>query len=407
EDTQRAARLLQNALRYNLGWAECTYESSSSGDRYIIVGMKEHGIRPPASAAFGITTGLMTGIYDEKVTGVPVAEARRRALKLIKGVAATHRVNGDPKAGWGDHWQSALWAALAGEAGWMLWDDLDAETRRWLPAVVEYEADRFIRPDYVMPYWNGQGGDTKAEENAWNATVLQLAVAMMPKHPHVPQWKQIGSELMVSAFAKEADMESNETVLDGKPVKAWLEGYNIRDDGALVNHNLIHCDYMTTFSLNLRAFATLSLAGQPVPEAADFNAKVLYTCLVRQEWSSPPYDPPGGTMYIPGKAEVYYPQGTDWSRFRFPVFYKADTYADFLGWDKGWPHRAAEWMRIRAERLLDMQARHEDRRVFADGEFDKYAGREQMACWIFADAFLLRWLADHKAVTQQANWNLP
>ena len=39
-------------------------------------------------------------------------------------------------------------------------------------------------------------------------------------------------------------------------------------------------------------------------------------------------------MYIPGKAELYYPMGTDWSRFRFGVYYRADTYADLFGWDK-------------------------------------------------------------------------
>lgn len=407
EDTQRSARMLLNAMRFNLRWLAETHDQASDGDRYLMTEMDEPGIRRPASAALGISTGIMTGIYDEKIVGIPEREARDRVVKTIKGVVSTHKVNGDLAEGWGDVWQSALWAALVGHAGWLMWEDLDGQTRRMIPKVVTFEADRFIRPGYAVPYWNGEGGDTKAEENAWNAMVLQLAVAMMPKHPHVPEWKRIGSELMVSAFARQSDMKTNEKVLDGKAVKDWLEGYNIREDGALVNHNLIHCDYMTTFCLNLRAFLTLSLADRPVPETADFNAEVVYRCLATHEWPSPPYEPPGGTMYIPGKAEVYYPMGTDWSRFRFPVFYQADTYAVLFGWGREWSHRPAEWKRIRADRILAMQARHEDGRTFARGEFDTYRGAEQMACWVYADTFLLHWLRDRKAISRQANWNDP
>gem|GEM_PF-4582057 len=31
---------------------------------------------------------------------------------------------------------------------------------------------------------DGEGGDTKAEENSWESQVICLAVVMMPKHPH-------------------------------------------------------------------------------------------------------------------------------------------------------------------------------------------------------------------------------
>jgi hypothetical protein len=405
EDARMSARILLNSVRYNLGWAASTYKVSPEGDRYLITDKSEHGIRMPASAAFGIATAIATGIYDEQVCGVPIDEARSRVLKLVKGDAALHKVNGDIKNGWGDAWQSAVWATLAGHAGWMLWDDLDRPTQRMVAAMVEYEADRFIRPGYTVPYWNGKDGDTKAEENAWNATVLQLAVAMMPRHPHVPRWKLIASELMVSAFARQEDMKSNTTVIDGRPVKDWLKGYNIRDDGALVNHNIIHDDYMTTFSMNLRSFLVQSLAGQPVPQSADFNAAVVYRSLAERVWPSPPYKPPGGTMYIPGKVEVYYPEGTDWSNYRFDIFYGIDCYADLFGWDKGRPYQAADWMRLRAKKILEMQARHPDGRMFAKGEFDTYRGAEQMTCWVLADVFLLHWLHDTGNLGRQANWN--
>jgi hypothetical protein len=188
-------------------------------------------------------------------------------------------------------------------------------------------------------------------------------------------------------------------------VKEWLKGYNLREDGAVVNHNIIHCDYMACFIINLRAYLTLPLAGQGVPQSARFNADRVYRCLVAHEWPSPPYEAPGGTMYIPGKAEVYYPQGTDWSRYRFDLFYQVDAFADALGLDKGLEHRAAEWLPIRGQRLVEMQARHPDGHLFAKGEFTTYRGTEQEAAWTIADTFLLDWLRDRGALRPEVDWN--
>ncbi len=402
--TKAAARLLNTSLRYNLGWAEATLKAGPEGDRYVLPNMKEHGVRPVASVAVALAIALATGVYDGQQAGLQAEEARLRLLKLIRGLAAVHKANAGPQ-GWGDHWQSAHWAAQTAQSAWLTWEHLDASTRRQVVAMVTHEADRFIQPGYQVPYWNGQGGDTKAEENAWNAMVHQVTVAMMPKHPRAAAWKRIASELMVSAFATQADWESNTTLIDGRPVRQWLKGYNIRDDGALVNHNLIHCDYMTCITMNLRAYLLASLAGQMVPESARFNAHKPYAALVAQKWPSPPYQPPGGTMYIPGRAEVYYPQGTDWSRYRFDIFYHVDVWADALGLDRELPHKAAEWLPIREQRLSQMQARHNDGRLFAPDEFKKYPGAEQMAAWIFADAFLVNWLSDHQALSKEGNWN--
>ncbi len=109
-------------------------------------------------------------------------------------------------------------------------------------------------------------------------------------------------------------------------------------------------------------------------------------------------------MFIPGKAEQYYPQGTDWSRLRFACFLGLDTFADVLGYDTGLPHKAAHWRKLRAQRILKMQSRHPDGRMYAEGEFKTYPGREQMVLWMLSDAHLLQWLADHNALTKKKNW---
>jgi len=382
-DLQDCARLLRNNAFYNLRWAPGAAEGIERGRG--VSGRAAHDvIRPACSAAFGLAVLLKTGAFDEGAVGCSREEALARTVRLIEGAAATHRGQW-----WGYPWQSALWASQLGHAAWLLWNDLDPQTRGRVAELVEAEADRFI--DYRVPYWNGKGGDTKAEENAWNCAVLSVAVAMMPRHPHVPKWKEKCSELMISAYATNGDLE-NPTVVDGRSVRDWLGGYNARDDGSVVNHGFIHPDYMRCIHLNLRAYVVQPLAGQPVPEAARFNVPLVYRCLVTKHWPSPPYSKPGGTIYVPGEPRIYYPQRADWGRHHYVFYYLLDAHVQLLGLDRDLPHRAEDWMRLRAKGLLEMQQRHADRRIFADGEMDTWPGREQTAAHGLGNALLLLWL---------------
>jgi hypothetical protein len=395
------ATIFQNTIAYNLGWATNAIGKLDGHvpftGREGFQGRAAHDfIRPACNVAFGLAVALQTGLYDQKALGVPRAEARARAVRLIQGVAREHRGKG-----WDYPWQSALWTADLGQGAWMLWDDLDSTTRALVAGVVEWEAGRFT--NYVVPYWSGRGGDTKAEENAWNSMALSLAVAMMPNHPHARAWKEKCSELMISAYSTEADLQ-NERVFDGRPVKTWLHGFNANPDGSVVNHGFLHPDYMLCVQLNLRAFLVQPLSGQPVPEAADFNAALVYRCLVTRQWPVPPYATPGGTIYRPGEPYLYYPARADWSHVNCVTAYLADTHAQGLGLDKGLPHRAQDWMRVRAAKILEMQQRHPDRHIWADGEFDTWPGREQTACGGMATAFLALWLEAQHYPIHKANW---
>ncbi len=358
-------------------------------------------IRPACNVVYGLAVVLETGLFNENEAGTSETQSLDRAIDLMKAVLFAHESN----RSWGYTWQSALCAGLLGHGGWMLWDNLDADTQRRLAAVIEYEANRFLK--YKVPYWTGRDddGDTKAEENAWNSMVLDVAIAMMPSHPHVRGWKEKCSELVVSAYSLKTDLQ-NTSVLDGKPVKDWLNGYNLRDDGAAINHGpgFVHPDYMACITFQLRAYLTQSLAGQLIPEAADFNVDFMYRTFVTKPWDSPPYDKPGGTIYVPGKPGLYYPKGTDWSRLYFQLYYFFDAFAHTFRRDQGLPHPAADWMRIRAKRMLEMQARHADGHTWAQGEFDAAAGREQIATRYFADVFLLQWLSAQNQISKRGNW---
>lgn len=401
-ESRLSSQILANSTRWACIWLADTCKESPSGDRFLIPNKNhEHSIRPATSVAVGLAVAVRTGV-SEKIAGISKDELTGRTRKLIKGAAAIHKSNG---GNWGDHWQSSLWAAQLCRAGWMMWDDLDDQAKEMICRVVVHEADRHVQKNYSVPYWNGKGGDSKAEENSWEATVLQQAIAMLPGHPSIIRWKQVCSELQISAFARKSDMARNLPVLDGKSPREWLRGYNLREDGIVINHGLIHNDYMSAIAhLQMQGFLVCSLANIPVPETIDFNFDLIYRTLVTRQFESPPYEAPGGTMFIPGKAEQYYPQGTDWSRLRFACFLGLDTFSDVLGYDRGLPHKAADWRQLRAKRILKMQSRHPDGRMYAKGEFERYPGREQMVFWMLSDAHLLQWLSDHDAIAKKKKW---
>jgi hypothetical protein len=402
DELRASSAIVANGARYAHTWADSFYESSPSDDRYLIANQnQEKVIRPPASAAVGLAVALKTGV-DPRRMGASRAAITRCAVKLIKGVAAVHKVNGGR---WGDHWQSTLWAAQLGRAAWMLWDDLDSETREMVSRAVVHEADRHIRPGYKIKYWVAGSGNTRAEENSWDSMVLQQAAAMMPEHPHADRWREICSKLQISAYSRESDRARTEPLLDGKSPREWLDGFNVREDGLVINHGRIHNDYMCSMAhLQMSGYMVFSLAEQPVPETLDFNFDLIYRTMVTRVFDSPPYEAPGGTMYIPGTAQQYYPQGTDWSPLRFASFYGMDSLADVLGFDRGLPHTAAHWRALRAGKIFEMQSRHADGHMYAPDEYDHYFGAEQMVFWMMSDAHLLQWLADHDALSPKKNW---
>lgn len=402
-DREACGRMLLNEVRYCAGWA-ATYREGPRHDRYVIATNDEpSNVRMPACAAYGMAVALKAGLFDERAVGINRAELARRTRLLIKGVASAHKAN--PGGTWGERWQSPMIAGMTGHAGWMMWDDLDAECRDMVLKMILFEADRHLRPDYTVPYWNGKDGDTKAEENAWETFVLQVAVAMLPEDARAARWRRICCELMISAFSRPSDMKRKDVKIDGRAPSEWLKGYNIFENGTLVNHNLIHDDYMTAISHNMmRSVLVCSLAGIPAPEAFDFNFDVVYRAFANVQFPSPPYKAPGGSMYLPGKPEVYYPQGNDWGRCRFDIFYLMDAYACALGHPKELRERAGEWMRVRTEKILAMQARHADGRMYAKGEFDTFDGREQMTVWLFADAYLLKWLKAQGVLSGKKAW---
>ncbi|MFI6485923.1 hypothetical protein ACIBH1_49050, partial [Nonomuraea sp. NPDC050663] len=398
----RMAAILRNALRYGLKtWWPAKGFPTSAQTYLNLGGTGEMHVRGPADEALALAIALRTGAYDAASAGdVPAAEASRRTALLAGSIAYRHRANS--VNGWGDAWQSAMWAAYAGFAGWLMWDQLSADDRAHVARMVEHEANRFV--DYRVPYYrNAAGtitspGDTKAEENAWNAMVLQLATAMMPDHPHHTAWMNKNRELMLSAFSRPSDL-TRTTVVDGRPIRDWLDGSNIDEDGVIVNHSRVHPDYSTTVSLNAQAALVYSMAGQATPRSAMWNADVVYDALVDRNWVAGSAFPPGGavrqpggTVYVDNSEHIYYPQGNDWGTDRRIQPTLLDVQAAAFGFDRLASQKGGYWEQLHGQRVLDMQRRSADGRTYQTPGEDTYAGREELVAATAAQAWLTKWI---------------
>ncbi len=309
----------------------------------------EHWIRPNAGAVEGFAFLHRFGPYNRRVVGVSRPELLNGAIvPMMRYLVATHvtgtRPTSDGKP-WGDAWQSAHWAQMLGRGAWFAWPDLPADLRAGVQRVVAHEADRIAQaePPHQLR------ADTKAEENAWNSQVLSVAVLLLPEDARRAGWERAYQKWVMSSFLRPAD-ERNETIVDGRSVRAQFTGANIFDDFTLENHNIVHPDYMTTFSLSLGGAPDFALTGRRMPEALLFNVAPIYENL---KW-----------MLLPDGGFVY-PNGQDWELFRNPSWLGKHVLMAVWAHDPD----AWTWVLRTLDTLEKMQARSADGAVFYPGEY--------------------------------------
>lgn len=404
----RLRSILLNANKYALTtwWTTAKGYAAQMGTYLDFGGTDEAHIRPAASEALALAISIKTGAYDSSITGVSLADATAIDTRLISSVAYRHLVNSS--AGWGNGWQTAGWAAYAGTAGWLMWDSLTSTDQENVRRMVEYEANRFN--NVPAPYWDTSTGDTKADENGWNAQLLQLATAMMPQHPNYSIWSYRALEYTLSISVKPGD-SSNSTVINGQPLSTWIPSgkYNINSDGTLINHNIVHPDYMTSFTNSAYAALIYSLAHTATPKAAFFNSDIVFDALVDLNFvagtkpypQAPAIYSPGGTIYIPGGYNIYYPNGDDWGTDRRMQFALADAEAGAFGLDDLASLKGPYWEAYHAQRVLDMQGRGTDGRTYQAAGEDTYAGREEWVALLASQAYLTKWIIQQGAYSEQ------
>jgi hypothetical protein len=412
-NAQRVISILRNACKYAMTtWWTNQYAAQDATYYLDLGGTDETHIRSPAMESYGLAVALQTDIYDPALAGVSVTDARNRTIKMVRSLGYCHLVN--QAGGWGNDWETALWAGLAGTAGWMLWTNFSATDQEYVRRMVEYEANRFT--NYAVPYYMDRSGtivypgDTKCEENAWNASVMHLALCMMPTHPNAAPWWSKALELSLSAHARPSDINRT-NVYHGRTLASWLNGSNANEDSTVINHNIVHPDYMVAGLCEFQPALVYLLAGRPVPLAGFFNLDQTYGALVDLNFvvGAVPYAtgltnwPPGGFIYVrdvsnEATTNIYYPNGDDWGTMRRMHFATMDATVHAFGLDDLASLPGDLWEAQHDQTVLNMQARFTDGRTYGASSEDTYNLREEWVCCLCAKCFLTKWLVGHGQV---------
>jgi hypothetical protein len=407
---RRVRRSLEESERYLLGAQYHQRWRPTASRAYLDLLDKpvsdELAIRLPAMSALTVAVGLSTDALDPNAVGVSRKAGVRYVDQLVRSIACAHE--SVTPGGWGSGWETAHWAMLTGAAAWLQWRDLTPQTRRDVTRMVAAEADRLSA--LAVPYWGLPDGsivtpgDTKAEENAWNSSLLAFAAAMMPASPRAPLWRAKSAELAVAAYATQSD-DTSTTVVNGVPLASRLAGFNAYPDGTVENHGRIHPDYASAIQLLWGTADFDRLARQRVPEAMFHNAGLVYSAFSTVRYqagdTSPAggtYKDPGGTVYIPGHSSIYYPQGDDWGTARRAHFVSLDAHAEVYGrylhvLPGTWPaDQALSWHETGQRELVRSSGATDGRTYSVDPAVaehqDTYPGREEYAAQNLATAWL-------------------
>lgn len=387
---------LNNKYTLNKWYNELKQFNLCSTEYLDFKGKMEPNIRPTSHHIFALALSLKLGIYDSSVTNVSEKEAFEVLKRLISSVAYRHKAN-DPnsKEAWGEDWQTALWAAQIAQGAWLVWDKLSTTDRDMVAKMVVYEADRFITID--APYYmNAEGeiiskGNTRAEENAWNSGVITMAILMLPDHENANKWRERNIEYQISSYATPEDLVSSQKV-DGIRLKDILKGSNAYSNGTVVNHDILHPDYMTAIMLNFTNILYHKLAEVAPLESSAYNCDLVYRALTVEKYN-------GKSMYQPnesGKASpvIYFPEGNDWGGERQANYWLIDIFAYIYKWGVKGEIKPKDWALERSKEMKKMMDRDTTGQYYQSLKEDRFFSREEWIGQHLTYGYMALWLLD-------------
>ncbi len=163
-------------------------------------------------------------------------------------------------------------------------------------AITAEEADARLAPGFPYePYDSSATGDSKGEEDAWEAGLLAAAANFLPGHPHAAAWEEKGRQLAYDAITRPLDPPGS----DGVKIST------VGDDFTLSNHGFFpNPTYAAaTITLLLQGALTYRLSGREIPSEFSHNVSDLYEAyknLVDEglQWTVPS-DPSGEASLFP------------------------------------------------------------------------------------------------------------
>ena len=298
------------------------------------MGNDERGVRPNADlsmiCAFLVKYGKGHVTLPEDVTW---AELEQMAMQSLVFAYSTHKANRlktcKDNRYWGstsveDHaWESSLWAMSVAYSAFFQWDRLSERQRDYIYRMLKAECDYELQRDIPT----GFAGDTKAEENGWEADILAATLGLFPNDPLAPQWFERLRDFAINSYSQREDA-TDTTVIDpdynGKRICDLYHGQNLYDDYTLQNHDYFHTSYQNVVIQELgEAALALKLFQRDLygSERWHTNALMHNNHKVMEE-----------VLYwlALSDGELAMPNGNDWSLFLYDQITSYSTNACFL-----------------------------------------------------------------------------
>ena len=294
----------------------------------------EKGVRPNADLSMICAFLLKYG--KDKVSlpsGVSWTDIEDMAIKSLVFAYSTHKANKlKVCAGnnyWGSTstsdyaWESSLWAMSVAYSAFFQWEKLTEKQRNYiykmLKAECNYELNRTVPTGYA--------GDTKAEENGWEADILAVTLGLFPDDALASQWFERLRLFAINSYSHSSD-KNNQTIVDPeyntKTVAQLYRGQNLYDDYTLQNHNYFHTSYQNVVMQELgEAALALKLFQQELygKETWKTNALMHHNLEVQTEVLN---------WLALTDGELAMPNGNDWSLFLYDQITSYSTNACFL-----------------------------------------------------------------------------
>ncbi|MBR6820134.1 MAG: hypothetical protein IKM71_06695, partial [Bacteroidaceae bacterium] len=214
----------------------------------------EKGVRPNADLSM-IASFLVKYAKPEGISlpsGITYDLLEEYAMKSLVYAYSTHKANKLKVCSgnnyWGSTstsdavWESSLWAMSVAYSAFFQWDKLTQDQKGYIYALLKaecnYELGRSVPTGYA--------GDTKAEENGWEADVLAAALGLFPDDPLAEKWFERMRLFAVNSYSHGDDAANTGEVDLWYDHTTWADlykGNNLYSDWTLQNHNLFHTSY--------------------------------------------------------------------------------------------------------------------------------------------------------------------
>jgi len=294
----------------------------------------ERGVRPNADlsmiCAFLMKYGKPAGVTLP--TGVTWDKVEEMAMQSLVFAYSTHKANKFKVCSGGNHWgstskndavwESSLWAMSVAYSAYFQWDKLTEQQKGYIYAMLKAECNYELERDIPTGY----KGDTKAEENGWEADVLAVTLGLFPNDELAPRWFDRLREFAINSYSHPSDAQ-NKTIIDPwydqKTVADLYRGQNLYDDYSLQNHNLFHTSYQNVVMQELgEAALALKMFQQGLhgKEKWKTNALMHHNQEVQDSILN---------WLALADGELAMPNGNDWSLFLYDQITSYSTQACF------------------------------------------------------------------------------